>query len=174
MSKLRNSAKYVLALLFCVFVRILPRPPDIEPVMTACMPISKEFGRYSGFVFAAFSMVALDFVVGRVGYWTAYTAAAYGIVGYIAGAWLAGKKDVRGRDYATFAFFATIFYDAVTALAFGMQFGQSLGATLAGQIPFTVYHLLGNVTLAYFISPLLHKWIVANPKLELRLQPSAG
>jgi uncharacterized membrane protein len=173
-SKLRNSVKYMLALLFCIFVRILPRPPDIEPVMTACMPIAKEFGSYSGFLFAAFSMVALDFIVGRVGYWTVYTAVAYGIVGYIAGVWLARKNEARGRDYAVFAFFATIFYDAVTALAFGMQFGQTLEATLAGQIPFTIYHLIGNVLLAYFISPVLHKWIVANPKLELKLQTSAG
>lgn len=169
MSRLRNSLKYVLALLFCVFIRVLPRPPNIEPVMTASMPISREFGGYGGFVFAAFSVVALDFIVGRVGYWTVYTALAYGIVGYAAAVWLARKNEVRGRDYAAFALFATIFYDAVTALAFGMQFGQSLEVTFLGQIPFTLYHLLGNLLLAYFVSPVLHRWIVANPKLELNI-----
>ena len=170
MSRFRNSVKYVTVLLFCIFIRILPRPPNIEPIMTASMPIAKEFGGYSGFLFAAFSQLALDFVEGRVGYWTVYTSLAYGIVGYVAWAWLSKKREVRGRDYAAFAFFATIFYDAVTALAFGMQFGQSLEVTLLGQIPFTVYHLLGNLPLAYFVSPLLHRWIVTNPKLELNLQ----
>jgi hypothetical protein len=167
MSGFKNSVKYVLALLFCVFVRILPRPPNVEPVMTATMPFAKEFGGYAGFAFAAFSMLALDFVSGRVGYWTIYTALAYGVVGYTAWAWLSRKKEARGIDYAKFAFFATIFYDAVTAAAFGMQFGQSLQVTLIGQIPFTLYHLLGNFLMAYLVSPLIHKWIVTNPKLEL-------
>lgn len=169
MKALRNSIKYALALLFCVFVRILPRPPNIEPIMSASMPIANEFGGYAGFLFAAFSMTALDVIVGRVGYWTVYTSLAYGVVGYAAWAWLSKKKEVRGRDYAAFAFFATIFYDAVTALAFGMQFGQSPGATLIGQIPFTAYHLLGNVPLACFASPLIHRWIAANPRLELNI-----
>ena len=169
MNRFRESAKYVLLLFFCVFVRILPRPPNIEPVMSASMPISRKFGGYSGFVFAAFSVVALDFMVGRLGYWTAYTAIAYGIVGYAAALWLSRKKEVKGREYAEFALLATIFYDAVTALAFGIQFGQSLEATIIGQIPFTAYHVMGNVVLAYFVSPVLYKWIVANPKLELNI-----
>jgi hypothetical protein len=167
MKPIRNSVKYILTFLFCVFVRVLPRPPNIEPIMTASMPFAKEFGGYAGFIFAAFSVIALDVVVGRIGYWTLYTSLAYGAVGYSAWWWLSSKKEVRGRDYLVFAFFATIFYDAVTALAFGMQFGQSLEVTLLGQIPFTLYHLLGNLPMAYFLSPLLHKWIVANPKLDL-------
>lgn len=167
MVELRNSAKYVLTFLFCVFVRVIPRPPNIEPVMTASMPFAKEFGKYAGFAFAALSVLALDIIVGRVGYWTVYTSLAYGIVGYAAWWWLSSKKEVRGKDYLIFAFFATIFYDIVTALAFGMQFGQSLEVTLLGQIPFTLYHLLGNLPMAYFLSPLLHRWIVANPKLEV-------
>ena len=167
MNGFRNSVKYILALLFCVFVRILPRPPNLEPVMTATMPFAKGFGGYAGFAFGAFSMITLDFVSGRVGYWTFYTAVAYGIVGYMAWAWLSRKKEVKGLDYAKFAFVATIFYDAVTALAFGMQFGQGLQVTLIGQIPFTLYHLLGNLPMACLVSPLIHRWIVANPKLEL-------
>ncbi len=167
MKELRNSAKCILAFIFCVFVRVLPRPPNVEPVMTASMPFAKEFGGYAGFLFAALSVIALDVVVGRVGYWTVYTSVAYGVVGYAAWWWLSNKKEAKGKDYLAFAFFATIFYDAVTALAFGMQFGQSLEVTLIGQIPFTLYHLLGNLPMAYFLSPLLYKWIVANPKLEL-------
>jgi hypothetical protein len=166
MRKLRNSIKYTLAFLFCVFVRILPKPPNIEPIMTASMPFAKEFGGYTGFLFAAFSIIALDVIMGRVGYWTVYTSLAYGVVGYAAWWWL-NKKEAKGKDYLVFAFFATIFYDVVTALVFGVQFGQSLEATFMGQIPFTLYHLLGNLPMAYFLSPLLHKWIVANPKLEL-------
>lgn len=164
---IRDSFKYALTFLFCVFVRILPRPPNVEPIMTSSMPLAKEFGGYAGFLFAAFSVAALDFIEGRAGYWTVYTSLAYGIVGYAAWWWLSRKKEVKGRDYLVFALFATIFYDAVTALAFGMQFGQSLGVTIAGQIPFTAYHLLGNLTMGYFLSPLIQKWIVANPRLNL-------
>lgn len=167
MREFRNSVKYCLTFLFCVAFRALPKPPNLEPVMTATMPFAKEFGGLAGFVFAAFSMVAFDFLSGRVGYWTIYTSLAYGVIGYAAWTWFSSKKEIKGRDYAAFAFLATIFYDVITAAAFGVQFGQSLEATFIGQIPFTLLHLLGNVCMGYFISPVLQRWVMANPKLEL-------
>ena len=172
MKQIKNSLKYFFSLLLCVFVRLMPRPPNIEPVMFTAMPLSKEFGKYAGFIYASFAIILLDSIEGRVGYWTLYTLLAYGLVGYAAAIWFSKQKITDGKNYAVFAFFATIFYDITTASLFGLQFGQSFEATMLGQIPFTLYHLIGNMTFAYFLSPVVHKWIITNQKLELNLTPA--
>jgi uncharacterized membrane protein len=169
MKQVRNLMKYFLSLLVCVFVRLAPRPPNIEPIMFTAMPLSKEFGKYAGFIYASFAIILLDTLQGRIGYWTVYTSFVYGLVGYASALWLSRQKTTKGKDYAVFAFFATIFYDMTTALIFGFQFGQGLEATLVGQVPFTLYHLIGNLIFAYFLSPIVHKWVIANPRLELNL-----
>jgi hypothetical protein len=60
----------------------------------------------------------------------------------------------------------TLVFDLVTALVFGWQFGQTLTQTLVGQIPFTIYHVLGNAVLAFFLSPAIFKFL-APSKSEL-------
>jgi uncharacterized membrane protein len=167
MKRVKNLFKYFLSLLLCVFVRLAPRPPNIEPIMFTTMPLSKEFGKYAGFIYASFAIILLDTLQGRVGYWTLYTSFTYGLIGYASALWFSKQKITKGKEYAIFAFFSTIFYDLITASIFGLQFGQSLQVTIMGQIPFTLYHLLGNLTFAYFLSPIVHKLIITNPRLEL-------
>jgi hypothetical protein len=43
-----------------------------------------------------------------------------------------------------------------------LQFNQTLAQTLVGQIPFTLMHLAGSVTLAALFTPLLYKHFVAD------------
>ena len=67
-----------------------------------------------------------------------------------------------------FAAASTILFDFVTALFFGWQFHQPLAITLLGQVPFTLNHLLGNVLLCVFVSPLLYRYVLENPALEVQ------
>ncbi|MBU3942101.1 MAG: hypothetical protein KKF74_04270, partial [Nanoarchaeota archaeon] len=61
----------------------------------------------------------------------------------------------------------TLIYDAITGIGTGMLFfKQSFMLTLMGQIPFTLYHLAGNIVLAAIVSPLLYKWVLENKQLE--------
>jgi hypothetical protein len=78
-------------------------------------------------------------------------------------------RGVGRKHFVGFAVVGTLLYDLATALLFGFQFGQTLEATLLGQIPFTAYHLLGNVVFAAVFSPLVSKYVVENEALDLHL-----
>ena len=56
---------------------------------------------------------------------------------------------------------------AVTGLTIGpLLFHQSFIVSLIGQIPFTLLHLLGNVSFAIVLSPAIERWLV---KEEVKL-----
>ena len=42
--------------------------------------------------------------------------------------------------------------------------------SLAGQIPFTVLHLLGNVSFAIVLSPAIEKWLVKEDRKVVSLK----
>ncbi len=93
---------------------------------------------------------------------------AYALVGYAAGAYFE-KRKLGLKNRVGFAVFATLFYDAVTALLFGWQFGQPLAVTIAGQAPFTAYHLLGNVLAVTMLTPLMNAVIVENKGIDMAI-----
>lgn len=162
-----GSLKYVFGWVFVFALRLLPHPPNVEPVMAALMPFSKRFGAIGGFCFALLSIVLYDAVTSGIGSWTWVTGVAYGSLGIAAFYWLRGKDNSRWH-YLGFSLFGTLIYDAVTGLSVGpLFFGQPFMEALIGQIPFTLYHLAGNIVLAIVISPLLYRWVVENEKLEI-------
>ena len=62
---------------------------------------------------------------------------------------------------------ATLIYDVITGLTIGpLFFNQSFLSALSGQAIFTVYHLIGNVSLALLFSPLVYRFLATNPKLN--------
>lgn len=134
--------------------------PNVEPVMAASLPYAKRYGALLGAGFAFLGMVAYDFISGRLGLWTVYTGIAYAAVGYAAGSFLKGKA-AGWKAFAGFGAAGTLFFDFTTALAFGWQFGQTLEVTLLGQVPFTLYHLAGNVAFCAVFSPLLYRHVFA-------------
>lgn len=155
MKMTRSNFAFVSALAGCLLFRLLPfRPPNVEPVLAAQMPLAGRFGSAAGFLFGFLSIALFDALTGKVGPWTLVTGAAYGALGLLAAAYFRGRNGVR--QYAFFAIFATIFYDAATGLTVGpLFFNQPFAAAAAGQIPFTLYHLAGNVGFALTLSPLL-------------------
>lgn len=166
MEKPENLIKYVLLLAACAVFRLAQVIPNAEPIMFTTLPAAKKFGAKAAFAFAFIAMASFDFVSGRVGMWTAYTALAYGAVGFFAGKYLAGRGATRW-NFLKYSVAGTIAFDIVTALIFGWQFGQTVEATLIGQVPFTAYHLLGNVVLVTAFAPLLYKHVLENEALSL-------
>ncbi len=169
--------KYGAALLGCLAVRLLPfRAPNIEPILAAAMPFAKRGGAASGFLFGAGSILLFDIVTGTMGMWTLITAFSYGLVGAGAAWFLRGRGNSRGA-YAAYAVAGTILYDALTGLTVGpLFFGQPFFAALAGQIPFTMLHLLGNTVFAVTVSPFVYQWITSEQRrtLALRTFPQRG
>jgi len=125
--------------------------------MAVIMPFGKVYGGLMSFAFGALSIVIYDSVTSGFGIWTLVTALAYGLLGL--GAQYYFKNRSGWKSYASYAVIATIIYDAVTGLTIGpLFFHQSFMISLVGQIPFTLLHLLGNVSFAIILSPAIEMW----------------
>jgi uncharacterized membrane protein len=160
-----NFFKYLIGLFFVLLYRFTPHPPNVEPIMTTMMPFSKKWGVLAGLIFTFLALIIFDVITKTVGWWTLLTITTYCLLSIFASFFF--KKRNKRIHYVFFAFFGTLFYDIVTGFGVGIFiFNQTFMQTLIFQIPFTLYHVLSNIILAAFISPLLYKWVLENPKLE--------
>lgn len=168
----RHFAKFAIAFVSCLLIRLIPfRPPNVEPILATQMPFSKRLGSFGGFLFAFLNIVLFDVITSKVGLWTVITALSYGALGIVAAYYFKNRGGVL--QYVGFAIVGTILYDAVTGLSIGPLFyGQPFMEAFIGQIPFTAMHLLGNISFAALLSPLIERWIVENKKLEFIHTPS--
>ncbi|MFA6338592.1 MAG: hypothetical protein WCW87_00830 [Candidatus Paceibacterota bacterium] len=171
----KNSArtgvlKIIIGWIVVFVIRLMPfRPPNVEPVMTTMMPFAKRYGYLVGFSFAFLSIAIFDLFTGKLGQWTLITGITYGLLG-ISAAWFLPKGKNSIKSFVIFALFSTIIYDAITGLSIGpIFFGQSLSEAFWGQIPFTLWHLAGNIAFAVTLSPAIEYWIIKNPNLEVKL-----
>jgi len=157
---MNKTVKYTIAFLSVLIIRLIPfRAPNLEPMMALIMPISKKYGILMSFFFGFLSIVIYDSMTSGWGIWTLITGFSYGLVGI--GATLYFKKRSGRRNYVIYAIVATILYDAITGLTIGpLFFNQTFAISLAGQIPFTIIHLLSNVSFAIVLSPVIEKWLV--------------
>jgi hypothetical protein len=157
---MKNSAKYTIAFLSVFLFRLIPfRAPNLEPIMATIMPLGKSYGKIMAFAFGFLSIVLFDSITSGIGIWTLITAFAYGVLGL--GASYYFKNRSGWKNYALYAVIATLFYDAVTGLTIGpLFFHQSFMVSLVGQVPFTLLHLLGNVSFAIVLSPVIEKWLI--------------
>lgn len=156
----KNLFKYTTAFIFIITYRLMPfRAPNIEPIMTVIMPMGKTYGGIMSFLFGFLSIFLFDLVTSGIGVWTLVTALSYGFIGL--GAQYYFKNRSGMMSYASYAIIATILYDAVTGLTIGpLFFHQSFMVSLVGQIPFTLLHLLGNVSFAIVLSPVIERWLI--------------
>lgn len=159
---MKNKFKYIIIFLMALVIRLIPfRAPNIEPIMASLMPLNKKFTKFSLFFFGFASIFVYDLITSGIGVWTFFTAVAYGLVGV--GASYFFKNRSGWKSYTSYAILGTIFYDLVTGLTIGpIFFNQSFFVSLVGQIPFTIMHLLGNVSFAIVLSPVIERWIVKN------------
>lgn len=168
MNNIKNWFKYVIVFSSVFAIRLMPfRAPNIEPIMASVMPLSKRFTKFMSFFFGFASIFVYDLVTSGIGIWTLFTAVAYGLVGLGASYYFTNRSG--WKSYASYAVIATIAYDLATGLTVGpIFFGQSFVISLIGQIPFTLMHLLGNVSFAIVLSPVIEKWLVAEVSSEVK------
>lgn len=155
---MKNWIKYTITFVSVMVFRLMPfRAPNLEPIMATIMPMGKIYGKLMAFAFGFLSITLYDAVTSGFGIWTLITALAYGFVGL--GAQYYFKNRSGWKSYASYAVIATIIYDAVTGLTIGpLFFHQSFIVSLTGQIPFTILHLLGNVSFAIVLTPSIERW----------------
>ena len=155
--------RFFIGFLFCLLIRLIPlRPPNIEPILATQMPFSKAYGKITGFLFGFLSMVFYDIITAQIGIWTFITASAYGFLGLWASVYFKNKNN-NAWNYAKFAIIGTLTFDAVTGLSIGpLFFHQPIGQAFIGQIPFSLLHLLGNISFALIMSPAINNLLTEN------------
>jgi len=164
----KNSwIKFIVGMVVVFGIRLIPfRVPNIEPLTATQMPFAKKFGPFFGFFFGFLSIVLFDTVTSGIGMWTWVTAAAFGFLGIGAAAFFKNRSATR-KNFLIYGVLSTIAYDAVTGLSIGPLFwGQPFAEALFGQIPFTLYHLAGNIVFSLLVSPLMYRWVVENNAFE--------
>lgn len=163
----KNYFKYILGFVLCILMRLLPfRPPNIEPIMATMMPFSKVYGMYFAFIFASSNILLYDIITSKIGIWTLITAITYGFLAISAVHFFKKRKQNR-INYVYFAIIGTLLYDAITGLTVGpLFFHQPFMVALIGQIPFTLLHLVGNISFAFFLSPIIYQYVVLNKKFK--------
>lgn len=169
----RNHIIALGALIGCFLFRLFPlRIPNVEPILAAQMPLSKSGGAGFAFLFGAGSILLFDVFTGTVGMWTLITSLSYGTLGLLASFYFKTHSGVR--HYTLFGVFGAVFYDALTGLTVGpLFFNQPFTAALAGQIPFTLYHIMGNVVFALTLSPLLEYLLVKERRRDIPIPATA-
>ena len=76
------------------------------------------------------------------------------------------NRKSKIKHYGGFAVVGTLVYDFITGVVGSyVCFGMPMSVAFAGQIPFTAYHLAGNIVLSAVVSPLLYRWFVSNKHL---------
>ncbi len=166
----KNWLKYAVLFVASFFVRLLPfRAPNVEPILALGMPISKKFGALASFSFAFFSIILYDITTGTLGVWSFWTSITYGVL--CLGSTLYFKdKEPNRVDFIKFAIFGTLFYDIITGFAIGpIVFKQSFTEAMIGQIPFTLWHLAGNIAFAALLSPIIYQSLVRKRQTESSL-----
>jgi uncharacterized membrane protein len=164
-----KAVKVSLLFIFCLLMRLIPfRAPNVEPILAAVMPLSRVHGALAAFFFAAASIFSYDLLTGTLGVHTFFTLFAYGALGVWAGYYFK-TREAKISNYVRFAIIGTLFFDVVTLLAGPLFFDQPLSSALLGQIPFTAFHLLGNIVFALTLSPAIHYLLVRKRKRSTEL-----
>jgi uncharacterized membrane protein len=165
----KNYIKFVVAIVVCILVRLIPfRPPNVEPILATNMPFAKVYGPVFGFMFSFFSIILFDVITGRINIWSFLIATTYGVLGILAYYFFLERKP-SVLNYILFSIFGTLFFDSITGLGIGpIFFHQPFMQALMGQIPFTLWHLVGNIAFASTVSPLVYELVAQNHALVER------
>ena len=162
---LKNYFKFAIALIICLFVRLIPfRMPNVEPIMATLMPFSKAYGAFFGFFFVVLSILFYDLITRTLGVQTFFVLFAYGVVSLWSAQYFK-NREANISNYVKFSIIGTLFFDAATGLTVGpLFFHQSFLGAFVGQIPFTAFHLLGNIIFAMILSPAVYHLLVKKRK----------
>ena len=145
--------------------------PAIKPVMAFVIITGICFGRESGFITGALSVLVSNIFFGQ-GPWTPWQMCCFGLGGYLAGVF-ADHGWLRKRwQILVFGFLATYLYgfilDTWTLVGFVEQITPAtIATTYLGGVTYTFFHASGTVA---FLLPLAAGW----PKMFNRIKVKYG
>lgn len=147
-----QAIRFFLTWFLCLFFRVLLiNLPNIEPVSSLLLCLGKRFNYIELFLFGFLNILFFDVITLKFGIWTIFTALTYALIGI--GTYLIKKEKIH---YLKYSIISTLFYDLITGLIIGpILFNQEFKQALIGQIPFTLYHLIGNLVLTISFTYIL-------------------
>ncbi|MDO8659766.1 MAG: hypothetical protein Q7K54_04145 [Candidatus Parcubacteria bacterium] len=157
----KNYLKFAIAVVACLLARLIPfRMPNVEPLMATVMPFSKAYGIFFSLFFAVLSILSYDLITNTLGVQTFFVLFAYIVVSLWSTQYFK-NREANISNFVKFSIMGTLFFDAMTGLTVGpLFFHQSFAGSFIGQIPFTLYHLLGNIIFATILSPAIYSLLV--------------
>lgn len=157
----KNYLKFTIAVVACLFARLIPfRMPNVEPLLATLMPFSKAYGAFFSLFFIVLSILFYDVITNTLGVQTFFILFAYVVVSLWSTQYFK-NREANISNFVKFSIMGTLFFDAMTGLTVGpLFFHQSFFGSLIGQIPFTIYHLLGNIIFASILSPAIYSLLV--------------
>jgi len=148
--------KYLAGLVFCNLYRLLRIIPNNDPIMGFTLPFARQGKWWHSLLFPMAAMVSFDFLVGRVGVWTAGTALVYGLVGLAFYKYFKGRKRVKLKTYAKGSIAGVLAFDFLTGpIMSSFMFGMPFWVSFMGQIPFTALHLGSATAFTLLLAPVL-------------------
>ena len=130
--KSKNLFKYLIGLGTVIGLRLLPHPPNVEPIMSTMMPFAKKWGILGGMLFTIVAMLSFDLITGTLGVWSIMTIITYTALAGLAGIFFKKRKSSI-KNYLIFSVIGTLIYDAITGIGTGMLFfHQSFIVTFIG------------------------------------------
>ena len=163
-----GTFKFILgwAAVFLFRLLLLPiRPPNFEPMLGTMMPFAKRYGILGSFSFGFFGIVLYDAVTSGWGSWTWVTAICYGALG-VGAYYFFKNREASVKNFLFYGIPATVTYDAITMMIGPLFNAQSWSLALAGQIPFTLMHVLSTTVFAVILSPAIYRWVIQNDAFE--------
>lgn len=160
-----QAIMFFLTCFLCLLLRVfLIHLPNIEPVSSLLVCLGKRFNFIELFLFGFFNILFFDVITFKFGIWTIFTALAYALIGV--GTYLIKKRKIH---YITYSILSTLVYDIITGLIMGpILFNQEFKQALIGQVPYTIYHLIGNVVLAVTLTYVLELFYCCKLAILLR------
>ena len=170
---MNKGIKYFLGLAACNFYRLLKFFPNNDPIMGFTLPFARRDKWWQAMLFPAIAMTSFDLITMKVGIWTIFTTATYGLIGLLFYAYFKRKKRVGLKTYAKSSAIGVLIFDVLTGpIMSSYLFKMPLSAAVLGQIPFTIMHLASAIAFTILLAPVLDPAIRLNVRksFEMHLQ----
>ncbi|AJF61650.1 TPA: hypothetical protein HA239_03835 [Candidatus Woesearchaeota archaeon] len=153
MKKIWKFLSTVIAVNIFRFMRIFP---NNDPILGVMLPTARVESIWKSILFVFVTMASFDLITGSVGIWTIVTSLVYSFVALLAGLLIRKIKDINLLHYFGFTLLSVLVFDFITGpVMSSMLFNMPFMASLSGQIPFTLLHLMSGLVYTALFCPVL-------------------